>query len=134
MKKLLSAFLAILLNISIVYASEGGYEYKGSSGMYDFSAEMVVLKKIESQTDPATEKVLINGMALKFEYFENRFTIIEGYQVASVHFSDKGYTYVFDYYVDGDKVVKIVLYTKNGKMVMKQVYPKKKEASSEENK
>jgi hypothetical protein len=133
MKKMICAVLAGLLNAGIVYAS-GLEEFKGSFGMYDVSAEMVVLKKIESQVDPATEKVMIDGMALKFEYFYNAFNIIDGYQVATVYFSDKEDKYVFDYYVDGDKVVKIVLYTKNGKEINKQVYPKKKDTPSDNKK
>ena len=130
-KKILGVFVAVYLSSSIVCASEL-YEYmKGSFGMYDVSAEMVILKKIESQTDPETEKVILDGMALKFEYFYNTFIIIEGYQVASVYFSDKDDKYIFDYYVSGDKVVKIVLYMKNEKEINKQIYPEKKELSSE---
>jgi hypothetical protein len=104
---------------------------KGSFGMYDVSAEMVILKKIESQTDPATEKVIIDGMALKFEYFYNTFRIIDGYQVAAVHFSDKEDDYIFDYYVAGDKVEKIVLCLKNRAEINRQVLPEKKDSSSE---
>ena len=133
MKKLLGISLAVLFGPGIVYASEYDEFMKGSFGMYDVSAEMVILKKIESQTDPATEKVIIDGMALKFEYFYNTFRIIDGYQVASVHFSDKEDDYIFDYYVAGDKVEKIVLYLKNEEEINKQVYPEKKDSSAERN-
>ena len=131
MKKLLGISLAVLFGPGIVYASEYDEFMKGSFGMYDVSAEMVILKKIESQTDPATEKVIIDGMALKFEYFYNTFRIIDGYQVAAVHFSDKEDDYIFDYYVAGDKVARIVLYLKNKEEINKQVYPEKKDSSPE---
>jgi len=131
MKKLLGIILAVLLGAGIVYASELDEFMKGSFGMSDVSAEMVILKKIESQTDPATEKVIIDGMALKFEYFYNTFRIIDGYQVAAVHFSDKEDDYIFDYYVAGDKVARIVLYLKNKEEINKQVYPEKMDSSSE---
>ena len=131
MKKLLSIALVVLLGPGIVHASELPDFMKGSFGMYDISAEMVILKKIESQTDPATEKVIIDGMALKFEYFYNTFRIIDGYQVAAVHFSDKDDDYIFDYYVAGDKVVKIVLYRKNEEEINKQVYPEERDSSPE---
>ena len=131
MERLLATFLAVLLGPGIVCASEIPEFMKGSFGMYDVSAEMVVLKKIESQTDPETEKVILDGMALKFEYFYNTFRIIDGYQVASVYFSDKDDKYIFDYYVGGDKVVKIVLYLKNEEEINKQIYPEKKESGPE---
>jgi len=118
-----NAIFIALFNAGIVYASEGAVEFKGSHSMYDVNAEMTILNKIESQTDPATEKVMIGGMALTFEYFNNRFAVNDGYQFASVHFSDREDRYVFDYYVDVDKVIKIVLFTKNGEMINKQVYP-----------
>ena len=130
MKKTLAVFV-VLLNAAIVYASEGAVEFKGSHSMYDMNAEMVILNKIESQTDPATEKVMIGGMALTFEYFNNTFAVNDGYQFASVHFSDKKDKYVFDYYVDVDKVIKIVLFTKNGEMINKQVYPEEKGSNSD---
>jgi hypothetical protein len=131
MKRLLGILLALLLGPGIVCASEIPEFMKGSFGMYDVSAEMVILKKIESQTDPEKEKVIIDGMALKFEYFYNEFRIIDGYQVAAVHFSDKEDDYVFDYYVAGDEVAKIVLYLKNEEVINKQVYPEKKDSSSD---
>ena len=131
MKKLLGIILAVLLGPSIAYASELDEFMKGSFGMSDVSAEMVILKKIESQTDPASEKVIIDGMALKFEYFYDTYRIIDGYQVAAVYFSDKEDDYIFGYYVAGDKVARIVLYLKNKKEINKQVYPEKKDSSSE---
>lgn len=130
MKNILTVFV-VLLNAGIVYASGGGSEFKGSHSMYDVNAEMAILNKIESQTDPATEKVIIGGMALTFEYFNNTFSVNDGYRFASVHFSDKKDKYVFDYYVDVDKVIKIVLFTKNGKMINRQVYPEEKGSNSE---
>ena len=133
MKKLLT-FLAVLWGSGIVYASEIPEYMKGSFGMYDISAEMVVLKKIESQTDPATEKVMIDGMALKFEYFYNSFRIIDGHQVASVYFSDGEDNYIFDYYVSGDKIAKIVLYLKNEEEINKQVYPGEDDSNPEKEK
>jgi len=133
MKKFFIAVLALLLSTGIVYASEG-YDFKGSHTGYDVNAEMAVLNKVESQTDPATEKVMLDGMALKFEFFSNNFAEIDGYQVASVHFSDKKDKYIYDYYVDVDKVVKIVLLTKNGTLINKQVYPEKKGATSDSKK
>jgi hypothetical protein len=131
MKKLLTFILTMLLGPGFVYASETDEFLKGSFGMYDISAEMVIMKKIESETDPATEKVMINGMALKFEYFYNTFRIIDGYQVASVNFSDGEDSYIFDYYVSGDKVSKIILFLKNEEEINKQVYPEKKDSNSE---
>ena len=134
MKKLLTFILAVLWGSGIVYASDIPEFMKGSFGMYDISAEMVILKKIESQTDPATEKVMINGMALKFEYFYNTFRIVDGHQVASVYFSDEEDNYVFDYYVSGDEVVKIILFLKNEEEINKQVYPEKKDLGSDKEK
>lgn len=123
MKKLLCAVLTILLHTCIAHAAGGGDEFKGSHVKYDVTAEMAILNKIESQTDPETEKVVLDGLALKFEYINNNFFQIDAYQVASVYFSDNEDEYVFDYYLDGDEVSKIVLYTKNGKEINKQVYP-----------
>ena len=133
MKNLIAVFV-VLLNAGIVYASGGAVEFKGSHRMYDVNAEMAILNKIESQTDPATEKVMIGGMALTLEYFNNTFFENDGYPFASVHFSDKDDKYVFDYYVNVDKVIKIVLFTKNGKVINKQVYPEKKDSNSDRKK
>ena len=132
--KTLLTFIAVLWGSGFVYASDIPEFLKGSFGMYDISAEMVILKKIESQTDPATEKVMIDGMALKFEYFYNAFRIVNGHQVASVYFSDEEDNYIFDYYVSGDEVVKIVLYLKNEEEMNKQVYPEKTDSISEKEK
>lgn len=133
MKKLLIIVLAVLLNSGIVYAS-GGYEYKGSHSEFDITAEAAILNKIESQTDPATEKVKVGRMVLKFEYFTNTFGEIDGQKYASVHFSDNNDQYVFDYYVEGDSVIKILLYTKNGTVINKQVYPEIKGSDSDRKK
>lgn len=134
MKKFIITALAMLFNITVftVCASGQDYEYKGSFSGYDVSTEMVVMKKIESQTDPETEKVKIGGMTLKFEYFSNVLEEVDGYHVAAVYFSDKKDKYLFDYYVDGDKVVKIILISKNGKYINKQVSPEKKGGYPEE--
>jgi hypothetical protein len=124
----------VLLGSGIAYASDIPEFMKGSFGMYDVSAEMVILKKIESQTDPATEKVMIDGMALKFEYFYNTFRIVDGHQVAAVYFSDEENKYIFDYYVSGDEVVKIIFYLKNEEEINKQVYPENRDSNSEKEK
>jgi hypothetical protein len=133
MKNILGVFVA-LLNAGVVYAAGGAAEFRGSHSMYDVNAEMAILKKIESQTDPATEKVIMGGMALKFEYLSNTFGENDGYQFASAYFSDKNDKYVFDYYVDVDKVIKIVLFTKNNEMINKQVYPEKEGSNSDRKK
>ncbi len=70
-------------------------------------------------------------MALIFEYFTNTFAVKDGYPFASVHFSDKNDKYVFDYYVNVDKVIKIVLFTKNGEVIDRQVYPEEKGPKSD---
>lgn len=136
MKKLLTAVLALIINTGIFVACVSGqdYGYKGSFSGYDVSTEMTVLKMIESQTNPETEKVEIGGMALKFEYFSNALAEVDGYHVASVYFSDKEDKYLFDYYVGGDKVVKIIFFSKNGEFINKQVYPEEKGDCSEEKK
>ncbi|MFC1839366.1 hypothetical protein ACFL1N_07295 [Thermodesulfobacteriota bacterium] len=136
MKKFLIVVLALLFitGIFIVRASGQDYGYKGSFSGYDVSTDMIVLKMIESQTDPETEKVMIGGMALKFEYFSNALVEIDGYLVAAVNFSDKEDKYHFDYYVKEDMVVKIILFSKNGEFINKQVYPEKKGERSEEKK
>jgi len=136
MKKLLITLSAILFNalIFVVCVSGQDFGYKGSFSGYDVSTEMTVLKMIESQTDPETEKVMIGGMALKFEYFSNALAEVDGYHVASVFFSDKEDKYLFDYYVGGDKVVKIIFFSKNGEYINKQVYPEEKGECSEEKK
>ncbi len=130
MKKLIFALVAMAMSISIAYAS-GGYEYKGSHTGFDVTAENAVLNMVESQTDPETEKVNIAGKTYKFEYFNNNFPEVGGYLVGAVHLSDGDDQYVFDYYVAGENVVKILLYTKNGKVINKQVYPENEEAGSD---
>ena len=130
MRNIIAIFVA-LLNAGYICASEGAVEFKGSHSMYDVNAEMAILNKIESQTDPATEKVMINEMALKFEYFYNTFRIIDGHQVASVYFSDEEDKYIFDYYISGDKVVKIILFLKNKEEINKQVFPEKEVSNSD---
>lgn len=134
MKKFLTTALAILFSTAFftVCASGQDFGFKGSFSGYDASTEIVVLKKIESQTDPETEKVNIGGMSLKFEYFSNALDEVDGYIVAAVYFSDKEDKYLFDYYVKEDKVVKIIFFSKNGKYINKQVFPEKNEACSEE--
>ena len=134
MKKFLTIALVILFNTAFftVFVSGQNFEYKGSFSGYDASTEIVILNKIESQTDPDTEKVNIGGMSLKFEYFSNALDEVDGYIVAAVYFSDKEDKYLFDYYVKGDKVEKIILFSKNGKFINKQVFPEKNEACPEE--
>ena len=128
MNRFLIAFFASLLITGILYASD--YDaFKGSFSMYDAAAEMVILKMIESQTDPEKEKVIVGGMELKLEYLANAFEQVDGMKVASVYFSDKDDKYVLDYYVDGDNVAKIVLLTKNGEFINKELYPAKEEST-----
>ena len=131
MKKVMFALFALITGVSMAYAS-GGYEYKGSHTGFDVTAETAVLNMIESQTDPETEKVNIAGKAYKFEFFDNNFfPDKDGRLVGSVHLSDSDDQYVFDYYVEGEKVVKIMLYTENGRLINKQIYPEKEEAASD---
>ena len=138
MKRHLITFLTILLSPGLLYASDEIYDsFKGSFGMYDMSTEMVVLKNIESKTDPKTEKMMLGGLSLKFDYFENELGQDKGRQVVYVHFSDDKDEYVLTYHVDGNSVVKIVLFSKNGEFLNKELYPAKdpdKESSSEEKK
>ncbi len=140
MKKFLITFLALLLYSGILYASgnEINDSFKGSFGIYDVSAEMVVLKKIESMTDPETEKMMIGTMSLKFDYIESELARENGMQVAYVHFTDKKDHYILTYYVDGYNIVKIILFSKNGDYINKELYPAKypdkKETSPEEKK
>ena len=130
MKNLLITALSIFMIVNIAYAS-GGYEYKGSHTGFDIAAETAVLNMIESQTDPKTEKVIIAGKGYKFNYFDNNFPQVGRYLVGAVHLSDGDDQYVFDYYVEGERVVKIHLYTENGRVMDKQVYPEKDEAASD---
>lgn len=131
MNKLIVALLVMAASASIAHIS-GGAEFKGSHTGYDPSAEDAILNMVESQTDPETEKVNIGGMALKFDYFDNNFfPDKDGRLVGSVHLSDNDAPYVFDYYVEGDRVVKIILYTKGDKVINRQVYPEKEESVSD---
>jgi hypothetical protein len=136
MKKFLVMALAQLFitGVFVVCASGQDWGYKGSFSGYDVTTEMTVLKMIESQTNPETEKVIIGDIALKFEYFSNALAEVDGYHVASVYFSDKEDKYLFDYYVAGDKVVKIIFFSKNGEFINKQVYPEEKGECSEDKK
>ena len=127
MKKMITAFFAVLLSSGIMAASDEIYDsFKGSFGMYNMSTETVVLKMIESRTDPKTEKMTLDGLSLKFDYFENELGQEKGLQVAYVHFSDKEDEYVLTFHVEGYNVVKIMLFSKNGEFINKKLYPSKK--------
>ena len=139
MKNFLIIFIAVLLISGITYASGETYDsLKGSFGMYDVSAQMVVLNKIESQTNPETEKMTLGGLTLKFDFFEDELAQENGLQVAYVHFTDNKDNYILTYHVDGNNVVKIILFSKNGDFINKELYPDKdpdkKETSPEEKK
>ena len=127
MKKTLITSLVVLLSSGVLYAADDEtYDsFKGSFGMYDMSVEMVVLKKIESKTDPKTEKMKIGGLTLNFDYFENELAQENGLQVAYVHFTDKEDEYILTFHVDGYNVVKIILFSKNGDFINKELYPAK---------
>ena len=129
MKIMLTAFLIMILSSGILYA-DGNDSFKGSFGMYDASTQAVVLKKIESQTDPKTEKVMIGGLALKFDYLDSTPDQVDGMQVVYVYFTDKEDKYTLTYYVDGYNIVKIMLFSKNGDYINKELYPAKNESSS----
>lgn len=133
MKKYLITAALLFLCPVLLYASEG-FEYKGSHSGYDLNIEAVVLKKIESQTDPETEKVKINGILMKLEYLNDHFQDSDGYIVAPVHYSSEKDEYIFDYYVKGDSVEKIILFSKNGDFIGTQIFPEKKEAAPEKTK
>ena len=134
MKRMLTTFLTVLLGSGTLYAAGDVYDsFKGSFGMYDMSAETVVLKMIESKTDPKTEKMMIGGLTLKFEYFENELAQKNGMQIAYVHFTDKKDNYVLSYYVGENSVVKIVLFSKNGEFINKELYPAKNPAKKKNN-
>lgn len=126
MKTFLIAFSVVLLTSGVLHASDEIYDpFKGSFGMYDMSAEMAVVNKIESMTDPGTEKVVIGGLALEFKYIENELAQENGMQVAYVHFTDKQDAYILTYHVDGNKVVKIILFSKNNNFINKELFPAK---------
>jgi hypothetical protein len=129
MKKILLIILTVLLYPGYFYLYGQDFQFKGSFTNYDFDSEQAVLNKIEADTDPKTEKVILDGIALKFEYIDySLIYYVDKYKVIPVYFSgQKGDRYVFDYYVDIDKVVKIVLVMKKGEIINKQVYPEKKD-------
>ena len=133
MKNLIVALFSLIFISNIAYASEG-FEYKGSHSGYNVEAENAIMKMIQTQVDPDTQNIKIGGKLYKFEYFSNHFTEVDGFLVASVFVSENKDKYAFDYYVKGDKVVKILLYLKNGEVIHKQVYPEKKEADSDRKK
>jgi hypothetical protein len=125
MRRLLLIIL-ILFSSGVLYAA--GYDaFKGSFGMYDTIVETVILDKIQSQTDPETGKIKIGDLTLKFEFMANALEEVEGLAVAAVHFSDDKDKYILDYHVDGNNVAKIVLVTKNGVVINKELYPAKNE-------
>ena len=129
MKKLIIAIAALIFASNMVYASDG-YEYKGSHSGYDVGGENAIMNMIQSQLDTDTQKIKIGGKLYKFEYFSNHFSEVDDFVVASVFVSDNKDKYAFDYYVKGNKVVKIMLYLKNGEVINKQVYPEEKEADT----
>lgn len=132
MKRILLV-LTLLLSTGLVYASE--YDaFKGSFSMYNPTVEMVILEKIQAQTDPDTGLVKIGDLKLKFEFLANALEEVDGLAVAAVHFSDNEDKYLLDYHVDGNNVVKIVLVTKNKEIINKEIYPAKNEATPKENK
>ncbi len=132
MKKILLIILTILLYPGYFYLygqSNQFDQFKGSFTNYDINSEQAVLNKIEADTDPKTENVILDGIALKFEYIDYSLIYYSDiYKVLPVSFSDqKKDRYVFDYYVDYEKVVKIVLVMKKGEIINKQVFPEKKD-------
>jgi hypothetical protein len=132
MKKIF-LILIVLFSSGLLYASD--YDpFNGSFSMYNPTVEMVILDKIQSQTDPDTGKVMIGGLALKFDFLDNALEEVDGLSVAAVHFVDSEDKYILDYHVDGNNVVKIMLASKNGKVINKELYPAKNETSSGEKK
>jgi hypothetical protein len=132
MKKLLLVLTA-LLSSGVLYASD--YDaFKGSFSMYNSTIETVILDKIQAQTDPETGKVKIGGLVLKFEFLDNALEEVDGLAVGAAHFIDGKDTYILDYHVAGYNVEKIVLVTKNGEYINKELYPCKNEGSPEEKK
>ena len=126
MNKFLIIFFTALLSSGVMYASGEIHDsFKGSFGMYDVSAEMVVLNRIESQTDPKTEKMDLGGLSLKFDYIESEPAQENGLQVVYVHFTDKEDNYILTYHVDGNNIVKIMLFSKNSDFINKELYPAK---------
>ena len=131
MKKILILLLMVLLYPAYVCLYAQDFQFKGSFTNYDVNSEQAVLDKIEADTDPKTEKVILDGTALKFEYMDySLIYIADKYKVIPVYFSDqKGGRYVFDYYVDYDSLAKIVLVMKKGEIINKQVYPEQKDTA-----
>lgn len=132
MKKILLIILTILLypGYFYLYGQNNQFDqFKGSFTNYDVTSEQAVFNKIEADTDPKTENVILDGIALKFEYIDYSLIYYSDiYKVLPVSFSDqKKDRYVFDYYVDYEKVVKIVLVMKKGEIINKQVFPEKKD-------
>jgi len=125
MKKILIVILTILLYSGYIHIYGQDYQFKGSyTSAVDTHSGQAVLNRIEADTDPKTEKVILDGRAFKFEYIDNFMSYdLEGYKVLGVYFTDQeGKWHVFEYYVNNDKVDKIVMLTTNGN---KQVYPEK---------
>ncbi|NLD39197.1 MAG: hypothetical protein GX654_20260 [Desulfatiglans sp.] len=124
--------LVVFLFAGTLYAS--GYDaIKGSFSMYNPTVENVILDKIQSQTDPETGLVKIGALALKFDFLANALEEVDGLAVAAVHFSDNEDRYILDYHVDENSVAKIVLVTKNKKIINKVLYPEY-DGSDKENK
>lgn len=125
--------LVVFFYSGALYASS--YDaIEGSFNMYNPNVEMVILDKIKEQTDPETGLVKIGGLTLKFEFLANALEVVDGHAVAAVHFSDNEDEYILDYHVDGNKVAKIILVTKNKEVIIKELYPEKHEDSHEKNK
>lgn len=138
MKRFIYTFFAVLLSSGMLYASDEIYDsFKGSFGMYNMSTEMVVLKNIESKTDPKSEKMMLGGLSLKFDFIDSEPGHEKGLQVVYVHFTDNEDKYVLAYHVDGNNIVKIMLFSKNKDFINKELYPAKypdKKSSPEEKK
>ncbi len=133
MKRILFIVLAIFLSAGLLYASD--YDvFKGSFSMYNPTVDMVILDKIQAQTDSETGLVKIGGLKLKFEFIANALEEVDGLSVAAVHFSDNKDEYILDYHVDGNNVAKIILVTKNKEVINKELYPAKYDDSPKENK
>ena len=134
MKKIIIVILTVFFCSGYIHIYGQDYGFKGSyTSVYDSTSEQAVLNKIEADTDPKTEKVILDGRAFKFEYIDNlmNYDIEEGYKVLGVYFTDEeGEWHVFEYYVDNDKVAKIVMLTTNGS---KQIYSEEQDTDSKNN-
>ncbi len=126
MKTIYTAFLMFILMVGIVYANENdlNYFYKGSFDMYDSHIEDTVMQILKAQTDPETGLVKIGDHYFNFEYFANTLDEVDLMKVATLHFTDKDKNrYIIDYYFDGyKKLHKIMLFSKNGKAVNRELY------------